>query len=827
MQDLRFAVRMLAKKPGFTLLAVLTLALGIGVNTTLFTGFNVLLRPKPIKDPDTIVKMEQRGGQQRSFSYPDYTVLRAQAQTVAEWLPTYGDLFLLGETTAGVAPEQIEGTFVSENYLPALGGQMRLGRFFTEEENRVAGRDAVIVLSHQFWQRRFAGNPEIAGQSLLLNGKPFTVIGVTSPAFIGLAQEVPDLWMPLMMRSVMQSANTEDFVGTSPDWFGGREYMWLSLQARLKPGRTQAEAEAEMQAIFSQLPHALSQAAQPPVLVVTPYSGQELQRAEVRNTLALVLGASGLVLLIACSNLANMLLARVAARQKEIGMRMALGASRLRVMRQLLTESFLLAGLGGAAGVLFAWWSSALLLPWMFAHWDGRDFARLAASPTPDARVLGFALLLTLLSGLAFGLLPALRATSPNLIAVIKDDSAAFGGRLARSWLRNGLIVVQVALCLVLLIPAGLLLRGLTQALATDPGFETKNLLVVFYSVELSGYDEARTQLFHQQVTERLQTLPGVAKVSPYFGFGGRATIVLPGENGANEKRFEPAPFRWVSADYFATMGTRLTQGRDFTSEEARTRAPVVIVSEATARNLWPHENPLGKTLRAERRLRNGEVKIELAGAQVIGVARDARTMGMGDTPPLFFYAPSIQQKWEMEASFLVRTTHEAARLKEVVRKEMFALEPVLRFQTYTMEEALANGGEVRQARTVSQLTTTLGTLALVLAALGIYGVLAFSVAQRTREIGIRMALGATVRNVQMLIVRQAMTLVVCGLLLGFPMAFAAMRVLQSMLLGLSPADPVAYGGVALLLFLVALLACWVPARRASRVDPMIALRQP
>ena len=824
-QDLRFGARLLAKKPGFTLLAVATLALGIGVNTAIFTGFNLMMRPRPVKDPDTVVKLDNRGGAYGQFSYSEYVAFRDQAQTISGWLPTFSERFLLGETTAGVEPEEIGGMFVSENYLSELGGGVQIGRFFTAEENRVTGRDAVVVLSHQFWQRRFAGNPQIVGRSLSLDGKPFIVIGVTNPAFVGLSRAAPDIWLPLMMRAAMPSVHTEDFAGANPDWFGKQDYQWLSLHARLKPGRTIVEAQAEMSLLFSQLPRPTGQTSPQGAVAVTSISGQELRRAGFRNAMAMALGASGLVLLIACSNLANMLLARVASRQKEIGVRLALGAGRLRVMRQLLTESFLLAGLGGAAGVLLAWWSCEMFLPLLFARWGGGDFARMTLSLTPDWRVLSFALLLSSFSGIIFGLIPALRATKPNLIAVIKEDSAAFGGRLTRSWLRNGLVVAQVALCLALLIPAGLLLRRLAIALSADPGFETKKLLVVFYSLELSGYDEGRLQLFHQQLQERLQGLPGVAKISPNFGFGGRATLVLPTEQGESEKRFEPAPFRWVSSDYFGAIGTPLAQGRDFTAEEARTRAPVVIVSESTANRLWPNENPLGKTMRAERRLRNGAIQIDLPAAQVIGVARDAQTWRVGEIPPLFFYAPAVERKWGVEGSFLVRSTRDAASLKQLALKEALALEPVLRFDSFTMEESIARDGKVTEARNVSELATALGSLALALAALGIYGTLAFTVSQRTREIGIRMALGAQARNVQMLVVRQAMTLVSIGVLVGIPISIAATRVLQSMLLGSSGADPVAYGGVVSLLLSAALLACFVPARRASRVDPIIALR--
>jgi predicted permease len=391
--------------------------------------------------------------------------------------------------------------------------------------------------------------------------------------------------------------------------------------------------------------------------------------------------------------------------------------------------------------------------------------------------------------------------------------------------LRNGLVVAQVALCLALLIPAGLLLRGLSKALATDPGFDAKKLLVVFYSLELSGYGEARIQNFHQRLQERLQSLPGVARVSPYLGGGRGATLVLPDDARGNERRFDNMPFRWVPAGYFATIGTPLIQGRDFTAEEARSRAPVAIVSESTARKLWPNENPIGKIIRAERRLPDGNIKIELPTAQVIGVARDSQTIGVGEIPPLFFYAPPVAQKWAIEESLLVRATGEAANLKELVRKEALALEPVLRFQTFTMEDAIAGSGKVVEARTVSQLALALGSLALLLAALGIYGVLAFAVAQRTREIGIRMALGATARTVQLLVVRQAMTLVLLGLAFGAPAAFAVTRVLRRLLFGLSGADPITYAGASLLLAFVALLACWRPAQRATKVDPMIALR--
>ncbi|MCI0392117.1 MAG: ABC transporter permease [Acidobacteria bacterium] len=818
-QDLRYGARMLAKQPGFTVIAILTLALGIGVNTALFTGFNLILRPRPIKDPDSVVRIGyQRGSASRNFSYPDYVWFREHARSFSDLLPGFEEKFLLGETTAGVEPEEIAGTFVSDNHLAALGGGLRLGRFFTPEENQVAGRDAVVVLSHSFWQRRFAGNPGIVGQSLLLNGKPFTVIGVTGAEFIGLGMDAPAIWLPLMMRAAMATVHFEGVAAENRDWFGRPDFQWLSLHARLKPGKTLAEARAEMALLHGQLPRPTPAPAARDVIQVGP-----LTRIGPKfwTVWATVMGASGLVLLIACTNLANMLLARAAMRQKEIGLRLALGASRWRVIRQLLTESFLLAASGGAAGVLFAWWTAEMILPWA-SGMAGWSFDNRALSLSPDWRVLGFALSLSLLSNMAFGLVPALQATGTDLIAVIKDDSRSFGGGLTRSRLRSGLVVAQVALCLLLLIPAGLLLRALTSVLAADPGFEAKKLLVVFYSLELSGYDELRAQLFSRELQERLAALPGVQSVSPERGYGGRASLSLPGESGASGTRFDGVPFYRVTANYLETIGTPVLQGRNFTAEEAQANAPVVIVSESAARNLWPNKNPLGRTFRVERPLRDGS-EIVFPDAEVIGVARDNQIFRVGQTPPLFFYAPTTMAGG-MDTALLVRTARDAASMIEQARRTTFALEPVLRLDVYTKEEDIANNQQVIVTRAALWLAAALGGLALALAALGLYGVVAFSVAQRTREIGVRLALGAKGHDVMTLVLKQGLRLALLGVALGVAGSLAVTRLLRSLLFGLSAADPSAYGGVALLLIVVALVACWIPARRATKVDPMVAL---
>ncbi|HKQ75122.1 MAG TPA: ABC transporter permease [Blastocatellia bacterium] len=829
LRDLSYGVRILLKYPGFTLIAIITLGLGIGVNTALFAGFNLLVRPSPIKDPDTVVKIERESEDtNRNFSYFEYVYFRDHTQTLSDFLPTIEEKLLLREQITGAEPVEIKGIFASDNYLVSLGGSMRLGRFFTPEENRVEGRDAVVVLSHYFWEHRFAGNGAVVGQTLLLNGTAFTVIGVTSPDFVGLQIEMPDLWLPLMMRSDKSTVHFADPKSRDRDWFGDQEFQWLSLHARVKPGKTVSEAQAELALLQNQLPRAAVMPGPKRFISVAPAFGA----IGIRSfwiKMAVVLGASGLVLLIACSNIANMLLARAVARQKEIGVRMALGASRWRVIRQLMTESFLLAISGGAAGTLLARWSVELLFPWVFERSDGRNFAKTALSLSIDWRVLVFAMLLSLLSGVAFGLVPAMRATRPDLIAVVKDDHVAFGGRLARSWLRNGLVVAQVALCFVLLIPAGLLLRALMKVFTTDRGYETNKLLVVEYKWQWSGKGAHTAQEFQQQLISRLAALPGVRSVCPQHDLVERVMITLPDERGpVGEKnagnQFEQVPFQWVTAGYLDTIGTPLILGRGFTVEEVDLKMPVIIVSQSTARNLWPGQNPLDKVMRIEQRQSDGSDRVIMKVAKVIGVARDNQIYRPGHVPPLVIYAPQ-RPFIEVFRQLLVRSERDAASLKELARKEAFALEPSLVLTVGTMESVFGEASIINSARVASELAIALGGLALLLATLGLYGVMAFSVAQRAREIGVRMALGAQAGQVRMLVTGQGMKLVLIGVLIGVPISMAVSKVVKSLLFGMSTRDPVTYGVVALLLAISGLTACWMPARRAAKVDPMVALR--
>ena len=826
LRDVRFGTRILMKRPGFTLIAVLTLGLGIGVNTALFAGFNLLLHPIPVKDPEGVVKIEcQRENDGHTFSYAEYVYYRDRVQTLSDLVPAYEDGLLLGEQISGVEPMEIKAIFTSDKYLSMLGGKMSIGRFITPEESHVAGQGEVVVLSHYFWQQHFAGEEAVVGRALFLNGKRFKIIGVTSPDFAGLQMEMPDLWLPLTMCAALSAHHPDDAMSENRDWFNDRQFRWLSLYARLKSGQSAGEAQAELSLLRDQLTGVAVTPGSTNYISVAPAFSAE-RKESLWMTMAVVLGASGIVLLITCSNIANMLLARAVARQKEIGVRLALGASRGRVVRQLLTESFLLAAFGGAAGMLLAGWSVQLIFPWVFARSDGRDYAKTAFNLSLDWRVLVFALLLSLLSGVAFGLLPALRATRPALIGVMKDEYVAFGGRPARAWLHHGLVVAQVALCFVLLIPAGLLLRALSSILVSARGYEAKNLLVVEYSREVIGKGAPGARQFQQQLMARLASLPGVQSVCPQPDFGGwvRITLLDKQRPGMVGSQFEPVPFQWVTAGYLSTIGTPLIYGRGFTAEEVESRAPVIIVSQLTAQNLWPGENPLDKSVRFEGRFGDGGIEASVPHARVIGIAQDSDIYRPGHIPPLFFYAPRPTVLW-VHRQVLVRTVGDATEMKELVRKEALALEPGVRLNVGGVETVLGRASSINSTRIASELAATLGGLALLLATLGLYGVMALAVVQRRREIGVRLALGAQPRQVQKLVIAQGMRLVFIGVLIGIPLAMVASKAVKGMIFSVSTHDPATYFGVALLLSAAGLTACWIPSRRVAKVDPLIALR--
>jgi macrolide transport system ATP-binding/permease protein len=823
LRDLRYSLRSLLKRPGFTLVVIATLALGIGVNAAIFSVFNLLLRPLPVKEPESIVRLFFEEGARRSdqFSFHDYSYIRDHNQSFSDTIAVFEEeRFLLGENRRNSDPEEILGNFVSENYFATLGGSSHLGRFFTAEENSVPGRDAVVVLSYGFWQRRFGSDAQLVGNSIKLNGKPFTVVGITHPEFVGLRREMPDVWLPLAMRAAMPSDRFEGIDPEKRDWYGGRDFPWLSIYARLKPGRTAPEARTEMNVLLGQF-DTQSNTEPKITIAVDPITDLKFP-IEAWMFIGMLLGATGLILLIACLNIANMQLARAIARQKEIGVRLCLGASRWRIVRQLLTESLVLSIVGGVAGVLLAWWSLNLFLSVVFVRYGGAEMERIALDLTPDWRVLAYSFALALLSGIAFGLVPALRATRHDLIGVVKAEGATVSGRSARSRLSGALVVAQVSICFVLLIPAGLLLRSVQLNLATDPGYDAKNLLSVDYSLELSGYDVERAKTFQQQLMTRLAALPGVKSVSLDQVSMGSGIVTLLDQDAAGAKQYSNVPIQQIPATFLDTIGTPLVFGRAFTEDEVNAHTPVVIVSESTARGLWPGESALGKLLRIEQPMRNGESKMIASTAQVVGVLRDNQIYRSGDTPPLMVYLPGAAPG-EMDTRVLVRTSTDAAALKDLARREAYAVEPVLRLSVKTFEERIA--GEQTIMSAASHGATALGTLALMLAVIGLYGVMAWMVVQRTREIGIRMALGAQAHNVLALVLRQGMKLVLIGAVIGIPASLAAVRVLSSMLIGLTTTDALTIAAVTALLIGVTLVACYLPARRATRVDPLETLR--
>lgn len=823
-RDLRYSIRSLLKRPGFTLVVIATLALGIGVNAAIFSVFNLLLRPLPVKEPESIVRLRFEEGSRRSdrFSFQDYSYVRDHNQSFSDVIAVYEEEhFLLGENRPNSDPEVILGNFVSENYFAMLGGSTHAGRFFTAEENSVPGRDAVVVLSHGFWQRRFGSDAQLVGRSIKLNGKPFTVVGITHPEFVGLRQEMPDIWLPLAMRAAMAADRYDGSVPDEKDWFVRRDFPWLSLYARLKPDGTVPEARTDMNVLLGQL-DTQSSAGPKPMIAVDPLNDLKVP-IEAWMFIGMVLGATGLILLIACLNIANMQLARAIARQKEIGVRLCLGASRWRLIRQLLAESLVLSVIGGVAGVLLAWWSLNLFLSVVFVRYGGAEMQRVSVDLTPDWRVLTYSFGLALLSGIAFGLVPALRATRADLIGVVKSEGGTATGRSARSRLSSALVVAQVSICFVLLIPAGLLLRSVQLNLATDPGYDAKKLLYVGYSLELSGYDAERAKVFQSQLMTRLAALPGVQSVSlDRLPMGNGVITLLDSGGAAGAKQYSNVPIEEIPSSFLDTIGTPLVLGRAFTADEVKGRTPVLIVSESTARTLWPGENALGKLLRIEQPVRDGDAELVFSSAQIVGVTRDNQIYRSGDTPPLIVYVPGAVPG-QLDTAVLVRTTSDAAALKDLARREAYAVEPVLRLWVKTFEEKIAAEQTIMTA--ASHGATALGALALMLAVIGLYGVMAWSVAQRTREIGIRMALGAQAHNVLALVLRQGMKLVLIGVVIGVPASLAAARVLSSLLVGFTTADALTIVLVTALLVGVTLLACYLPARRATRVDPLETLR--
>jgi predicted permease len=839
-QDLRYGARTLLKKPGFTLIAILTMALGIGVNTALFTVFDAfVLKPLPLKDPDSIVKISGRmpdGNRNWLFSYLDYLDYRGR-NNVFEGLVAWNKVTgVFGEKPAGPADDSfiiagshdyIFGQIVSGNYFSVLGAEMALGRAFLPEEDREPGTHPVVVLSYGFWQRRFNADPGIIGKTLKLTGQPYTVIGVAAREFIGAEPDAPQFWVPLMMRDQINQA------WNYKQWLTERNADSFALTGRLKPGVSRQQAQAEMNVITEQLARSYPERNRK-IGVSLSGGATFVDLNEVTPAIPLLV-AVGLILLMACANVANLLLARAATRGSEISVRLALGASRWRVIRQLLTESVLISALGGAAGWLMTIWTLAALYPLVMSRLPipRALIESFALNLDPDYRIFGFAVLASLIAGVAAGLAPALQASRPNLTSALKEEGSTFGQHLSQSRMRNALVVIQVALCLTLLVAAGLLVRNLQKVRTIDTGLETANVFTISAGLQTPRKDVVREAELRRQLAARLRSLPGVKAVSlamrqPLAGWPNSARIMLPGQ-GRQDDRPLQASYNLVSPEYFDTLGIRLTRGRFFTEQETRANIPVVVISESTARRFWPNEDPVGKRIGiAATSLGGGAIEsgANLPQFEVVGVTRDTRSGLVWKKDETFIYAPlyaAPQSAGRSDEYILVRAEGDLRQVMAAVRGEAEGVDPNLSVTLRLVNDSLAF--QMAPFEALAQVAGALGMLALLLASVGLYGVMSFIVNQRTREIGIRVALGAQSADVIRLFLQQGMKLTVIGVVFGLLGALAISRLLAVVLIDLSPFDPVAFGGVAVFLSIVALAACYLPARWATKVDPLTALR--
>jgi putative ABC transport system permease protein len=805
-QDLRYGIRMLLKKPGFTLIAVLTLALGIGATTAIFSVVNaVLLRPLPYKDPDRLMMV-------RETKLPEIPESQISAATFIDWQEQntvfeqleaifVSDVNLTGETN----PEWLHGMCVTSGFFSMLGTPPQIGRdFLSDEQSR--GHSNVAIISYALWQRQFGGNPDILNQTITLDDRSFTVVGVMPANSGGLHFRDPDVWMPLALTAEQVQK---------------RDVRTLFPLGRVKPGVTLERAHTEMSLIADRLARQYPDSNGGWDVRITPLL--EYAVSGMKPALLLMLGAVAFVLLITCTNVANLLLARAAARQKEIAVRSALGAGRWRIVRQLLTESVMLSLAGGIMGSALAIWGMEILLA-LVPDW----YKPRVLDVSLDGRVLFFTIAITVLTGISFGLVPALQASNPNLNEMLKDAGRGSTEGRRQQLVRNTLVVLEVAMSLVLLVGAGLMIKSFILLQKVDPGFDPNHALTVSLSLPENKYpDKNRQAAFYEQLIERVSTLPGVqaAGASSSVPFSYAHFGVLGGSfKFEGEPPYQPghepgAVYFSVSPDYFKAMGIALLRGRVFTAQDRKGAPPVAIINATMARQFFPEEHPIGKRIHISVGVTNGpEVYRE-----IIGVVRDVKHSLDQETPWPQIYEPCAQQPFPF-MTLVVRTAGDPSGLNEAIREEVLTLDkeqPI--FSMTTLGRLVSTSTEQQQFSVL--LFGVFAAVAVVLAAVGLYGVMSYGVSQRTHEIGIRMALGAQREHVLGLIMRQGIKLTLSGIAFGLLAAWMVTRLLTALLYGVSVTDPLTFVGVSLLLISVALLACYVPARRATMVDPMIALR--
>lgn len=823
MDDLKFGWRGLRKNRAFAAVAILTLALGIGLNSAIFSLVNaVLFRPMPVLAPEELVGVYNKANNEFlshvPIAYPDFLEF-AQNKSL-NGLTAYAlSPFALDQ---GRESQFVMGEIVTGNYFTVLGVNPVRGRTFSPEEDRTVGTHAVLVLSHAAWQQRFGSDPQIVGRTLRLNGNAFTVIGVMGPEFQGMTRGISsELWVPMMMfPSLHPDVVLNAGSARNADRLHDRNSRWLWSVGRLKPGVTLAQAQAELQTIAARLQKEY------------PESNKEREVGLLRTNdvkifpgLEKILYAAsfvlmtvvGLILLIASANVANMLVVRAIGRRKEIAVRISLGASRGRLVRQLLAESLLLSAAAGALALVLARWSNALV--GAFSVPSSLPF-RLALGLTLDLRVFLFTLTVTTLTTVLFGLIPALQASKSDVVTALKEESRSGSGGAARMRLRNALVVVQVALSVLILIGAGLSVRSMLNAHRTDPGFDPGGLAVIQTAPSLRGYSRLQSEDFYRRLLAHVRGLPGVESAGLASSLPLSFEIHI--ESGIPEEQRSLPPAQWPDIDttsvgpgYFAAMRIAVLRGRDFSEQDSQDAPRRAVVNEALARSFWPGQDPIGRQLILGQR--------EKKSYDVVGVVRNGKYRTLGESPRPFLYA-SLQQSFEADRSLVVRSSADPSSLLPALRDEVRQLDdrvPVSQLGTVT--ELIS--GSVLLPRLAATLFGLFGALGLLLASVGLYGVVAYTVTQRTREIGIRVALGAGKQDVLRLVVGGSMRLVALGVAVGLAAALGLTRVIGAILYGISPTDSLTFIGISLLLLLVTLLACLGPARRALRVDPMDALR--
>jgi predicted permease len=830
-QDLRYALRTLASKPGFTLVVVLTLALGIGANTAIFTLMDqVLFRLLPVKDPDRLVVLNAPGpfsGASHTqsntltpLSYPMFIELRDTSGAFDGALAEYTAPL---HVTVGTQTDQVDGVLVSGTFFGVLGLRPAAGRLFNEDDDRTPGAHPVVVLGHGFWTRRFAADPRVVGQGVLVNGHPMVVVGVAPPGFHGIeVGESADVYVPLMMLPQV-----------IPTWnrgLGDWRVRWLTVMGRLKEGLSRDEAAARADVLYGRLlQEDVQRIETKSERFRTAFLKKRLEllpggrgisglRDQSKTPLLVLMGMVGLVLLIACANVANLLLARASSRQKEVALRLALGASRARLVRQLLVECLVLAVAGGMLGIAISVWTAALLLRAL-----PFEAAARVLSPDPDLRVALFALALSLATGVVFGLVPALQSTRPDLAPTLKNESGTLLGGSAPFRFRKGLVVAQVALSLLLLIGAGLFTRSLMNLRRLNPGFEPQRLITFAVNPSLGGYEPERRFAFFKQVREEIAAEPGIASVSmadvPLMTNSDMShTVSVVGYEAKEGENMNPN-FNEVGPGFFSTLGIPLLAGRDFDDTDRIGSHRVAMVNESFARYFFGDKDAVGGHF-VENRFKGTPD----SDTEIVGVVKDTRAGSLREEQRRFVYVPYTQERGVGEMTFYARTTLDPPALAPRLRAIVRSVDPTLPVTSLKTMSAQI-GESLFVERLVAVLSAAFGLLATLLAAVGLYGVMSYAVSLRTREIGIRVALGADRKTVLMMVLKEVAVLAVVGVAIGLPSGYGLGRLVEAQLFGLTARDPFTFALATVTLLATAFVAGYLPALRATRVQPMEALR--